>query len=79
MKVPVNELVSGQKATYGINFSASLTATVPSHKTGSAKCGVWRRRVTGTSCSPYSNCTCSASSTVISYTPDTVGWYTWQS
>ncbi|MER5836354.1 hypothetical protein ABT116_37445 [Streptomyces sp. NPDC002130] len=87
LKVSLNELVSRQEATYGINLSASLTAklgnsvtaTIPSHKTVSAKYGVWRRRITGTSFYLYSNCTHSTSSTVVSYTPYTVGWYTWQS
>ncbi|GGN34048.1 hypothetical protein GCM10011578_074480 [Streptomyces fuscichromogenes] len=87
LKVSLNELVSRQEATYGINFSASLTAklgnsitaTIPPHKTVSAKYGVWRRKITGTSYILYSNCTTSAKSTIISYTPYTVGWYTWQS
>ncbi|MFF3966411.1 hypothetical protein ACFYZI_33270 [Streptomyces griseorubiginosus] len=87
LKVSLNELVSRQEATYGINLSASLTAklgnsvtaTIPPHTTVSAKYGVWRRRITGTSYYVYSNCESSKPSTVVSYTPYTVGWYTWQS
>ncbi|EDY55551.1 MULTISPECIES: hypothetical protein [Streptomyces] len=87
VKVSANELVARQEATYGISFSVSLTAklgnsvtaTIPSHKTVSAKYGVWRRHITGISYILYSNCTHSAPSTISSYTPYTVGWYTWQS
>ncbi|MGW1801698.1 hypothetical protein ACWCQN_38720 [Streptomyces sp. NPDC001984] len=87
LKVSLNELVSRQEATYGITLSASLTAklgnsitaTIPPHKTVSAKYGVWRRRITGTSYYVYSNCKTSTPSTVVSYTPYTVGWYIWQS
>lgn len=86
LKVSANELIARQEATYGINFSVSLTAKlgnsitaiIPPYKTINAKYGVWRRRITGTSYILYSNCTRSASSTIISYTPYTVGWYTWQ-
>ncbi|WP_406120523.1 hypothetical protein OHQ89_00735 [Streptomyces canus] len=86
LKISANELIARQEATYGINFSVSLTAKlgnsitaiIPVHKTVNAKYGVWRRRITGTSYILYSNCTRSASSTIISYTPYTVGWYTWQ-
>ncbi|MCX4706949.1 hypothetical protein [Streptomyces sp. NBC_01373] len=87
LKVSLNELVSRQEVTYGINLSASLTAKlgnsvtakIPPHTTVSAKYGVWRRRITGTSFTLYSNCVHSTSSTIVSYTPYTVGWYTWQS
>ncbi|WP_329254443.1 hypothetical protein [Streptomyces canus] len=86
VKVSANELIARQEATYGINFSLSLTAKlgnsvnaiIPPHKTVNGKYGVWRRRITGTSYILYSNCTRSASSTIISYTPYTVGWYTWE-
>jgi hypothetical protein len=87
VKVSINELVSVQEATFGLNLSASLTAklgnsvtaTIPPHKTVNAKYGVWRRRITGTSYYLYSNCTRSTPSTIVSYTPYTVGWYTWES
>ncbi|MGW3312099.1 hypothetical protein ACWDG9_36580 [Streptomyces sp. NPDC001073] len=87
LKVTLSELVSRQEATFGVNLSASLTAklgnsvtaSIPAHKTLNAKYGVWRRRVTGTSYYVYSNCESSKPSTIVSYTPYTVGWYTWLS
>ncbi|MFJ8143081.1 hypothetical protein [Streptomyces sp. NPDC096013] len=87
LKVSLSEVVSRQEVTYGINLSASLTAklgnsvtaTIPPHKTVSAKYGVWRRKITGTSYYVYSNCKTSTPSTIVSYTPYTVGWYTWES
>ncbi|MGW3291879.1 hypothetical protein ACWDR3_45390 [Streptomyces sp. NPDC001002] len=87
LKVTLNELVSKQETTYGINFSASLTAelgnsvtaTIPPHKTVNAKYGVWRRRIIGTSYYVLPSCSHYKVSTIVSYTPYTVGWYTWES
>ncbi|MFI9830796.1 hypothetical protein ACIHIX_24260 [Streptomyces sp. NPDC051913] len=86
LKVTLNELVAQQEATFGINFSASLTAklgnsitvTIPPHSSVGAKYGVWRRHIVGTSYNVTSLCGHVNVSTVKSYTPYTVGWYTWQ-
>ncbi|MFC4508605.1 MULTISPECIES: hypothetical protein, partial [Streptomyces] len=87
LKVSLNALIESAESTYNISLSASLTAklgnsvtaTIPPHKTVSAKYGVWRRRITGTSYYVFPNCGHSTSSKIVSYTPYAVGWYTWQS
>jgi len=87
LKVSLNELVARQEATYGINFSASLTAklgnttsgTIGSHKTINGKYGIWRRKIVGTSYWLTPFCGHTSVSTITSYTPYTVGWYTWES
>jgi hypothetical protein len=86
LSVSVEIMITKLEAKFDVSLSASLTARLgnsmvvetPNNRTTHATYGVYRLKTTGTSYHIDTNCRTSPKSTVVSYTPDYVGWYVWE-
>ncbi|MFG2382107.1 hypothetical protein [Streptomyces avermitilis] len=82
----VSIMIAKIETKYDVSLSASLTTKLgnsttvhtPTNRTTHARYGVYRLKATGTSYRLTAYCQTSPKVTVVSYTPDFVGWYTWE-
>ncbi|MFH8774931.1 hypothetical protein [Streptomyces sp. NPDC017958] len=86
-KVTAKQLVTEEEAKFGVNLSVSLTAKIgnsfsvatPSHRTTTARYGVYRIKAYGYSQYTHANCVKGTKKNATVYTPRRVGWAMWES